>query len=142
MNKLVGIYILTLLSLSACRKGAPDGTYCADVAFKNADTGKKVNYALVVEVKDQQLVQIVFPKGHSDTSSIPATKISDKGTCTVMSAAGQLYNVKMKGPAEKCLDASNMVQCLGHSKDGDRCKRMSDKPNGFCWQHQSQASGK
>jgi endonuclease G, mitochondrial len=30
---------------------------------------------------------------------------------------------------------SNPVQCSGISKSGDRCRRMTNSPNGFCFQH-------
>lgn len=33
------------------------------------------------------------------------------------------------------------VQCKGITKSGTQCKRMTTNASGYCWQHQSQASG-
>ena len=132
--------IIVFSSLPSCKKGAPDGQYCAEVTFKHEEKGKMTKYKLLVEVQDNQLNSIRFPEGHYDTTAIPPTIISDKGTCTVVSAKGQMYQVEMKGPAEKCLNATNLVQCMGRAKNGARCKRMTDNTGGYCWQHQQQAT--
>ncbi len=140
--KKINIIIFFLLLLISCKKGAPDGSYCAEVSFKHQETNEMTKYKLLVEVKDQQLQHISFPNGHYDTSSIPVTLIPDNGKCTLVSSMGQMYQVDMKGNAEKCLNASNLVQCRGRVKDGVRCKRLTDKHNGLCWQHQGQVSYK
>lgn len=139
------LFVLCLCLLSsvyACKKGAPDGQYCAEVSFKHQGKDKLTKYKLLVDVKNQQLVSIRFPEGHYDTTGIPPTNITDKGTCTVVSTQGLIYQVEMKGPAEKCLNATNLVQCLGLAKNGARCKRMTDNAAGYCWQHQEQAAAK
>jgi hypothetical protein len=28
------------------------------------------------------------------------------------------------------------TRCMGFTKSGERCKRMTEEANGYCWQHQ------
>jgi len=48
----IGSFCFLIFLVAACKKGAPDGSYCADVAFKNAGTNKITHYNVLVEVKD------------------------------------------------------------------------------------------
>ena len=89
-------------------------------------------------VKENTLQDINFPEGHYDNSAIKSVKIPEDGKFTAVSEAGQVYKVEMKGPAEKCIGAINLMQCKGKSKSGSQCKRLTGNKNGFCWQHQDQ----
>ncbi len=51
----------------------------------------------------------------------------------------QESNELLKGPAENCKQATNMVQCKGKSKEGKICQRYTDNKGGFCWQHGQKA---
>jgi len=128
--------VLVILSVPGCKKKPPDGNYCAKVMYQNPAVNKQSSYTLIVEVKDNKLMDISFPEEHYDQSEIKATEIPTDGKVTVVSKSGNVYKVEMKGPAEECLNAVNMLQCKGLSKDGKRCKRFTSNKNGLCWQHQ------
>lgn len=128
--------LIFLLAMSACKKTPPDGNYCAKVIYQNPAVNKQSSYTLIVGVKDNKLIDISFPGEHYDQSEIKAVEIPADGKVTVVSQAGNVYKVEMKGPAEECLKATNMLQCKGLSKDGKRCKRFTANKNGLCWQHQ------
>ena len=130
-------FTLILTSLS-CKKGPPDGNYCAKVLYQHPEHKGQSSYTLIVEVKDNQLIDISFPEEHYDHSAIKAVKIPIDGKVTVVSQSGSVYKVEMKGPAEECLKAINMLQCKGTSKEGKRCKRFTPNKNGLCWQHKNQ----
>jgi hypothetical protein len=127
---------MVIFTIPSCKKSPPDGNYCAKVIFQNPDVKKQSTYTLIVEVKDNKLIDISFPEEHYDQSQIKPTEIPSDGKVTVVSQSGSVYRVEMKGPAEKCMNAVNMVQCKGLSKDGKRCKRFTGNKNGLCWQHQ------
>jgi len=129
--------VLVILSVLGCKKKPPDGNYCAKVMYQNPAVNKQSFYTLIVEVKDNKLFDISFPEEHYDQSEIKATEIPTDGKVTVVSKSGNVYKVEMKGPAEECVNAVNMLQCKGKSKDGNRCKRFTSNKNGLCWQHQS-----
>lgn len=124
-----------LLLFTSCKKTPPDGNYCAKVIFSNSAIKKQSYYTLIVEVKDNKLTDISFPEEHFDQSEIKPVEIPKDGKVTVVSNSGNVYKVEMKGPAEDCLNAVNMVQCKGKSKGGNRCKRFTSNKSGFCWQH-------
>jgi len=128
--------VLVILSVLGCKKKPPDGNYCAKVMYQNPAVNKQSSYTLIVEVKDNKLMDISFPEEHYDQSEIKATEIPTDGKVTVVSKSGNVYKVEMKGPAEECLNAVNMLQCKGLSKDGKRCKRFTSNKNGLCWPHQ------
>ncbi|MBK8517491.1 MAG: hypothetical protein IPL55_14745 [Saprospiraceae bacterium] len=133
--------ILVALMVPGCKQKPPDGNYCAKVLYQNPDTKKQSSYTLIVEVKDNKLTDISFPEEHYDQSEITAVEIPKDGKVTVVSKSGNVYKVEMKGPAEECMKAVNMVQCKGKSKSGSRCKRYTGNKSGFCWQHVDQKSG-
>jgi len=128
--------VLVILSVPGCKKKPPDGNYCAKVMYQNPAVNKQSFYTLIVEVKDNKLMDISFPEEHYDQSEIKETEIPTDGKVTVVSQSGNVYKVEMKGPAEECVNAVNMLQCKGKSKDGNRCKRFTSNKNGLCWQHQ------
>ena len=133
------LIILPLMMItSGCKKGPPDGNYCAKVQFVQPDTKKNASLTIIAEVKDNQVKEFSFPDGHFDVSPLKPVKIPQDGKFTVVSTKGTVYKVTMQGGAEKCLKAQNLVQCKGSSKDGKRCKRFTDNKNGLCWQHKSQ----
>jgi hypothetical protein len=119
----------------SCKKSPPDGNYCAKVFYQNNDNKKQSFYTVIVEVNKNQLIDISFPETHYDQSEIKPVTIPDNGKVTAVSSSGQIYKVEMQGPAEKCINATNLTQCIGKSKDGKRCKRLTSKKNGLCWQH-------
>ena len=43
--------------------------------------------------------------------------------------------VKMKNGSTESKKSSITKQCLGKTKSGNRCKRMTTSPNGYCFQH-------
>lgn len=136
------MWLLIILPLflitSGCKKGPPDGNYCAKVQFVQPGTKKNASLTIIAEVKDNQVTQFSFPDGHFDVSPLKPVKIPQDGKFTAVSTQGTVYKVTMQGGAEKCLKAQNMVQCKGLSKDGNRCGRFTDNKNGLCWQHKGQ----
>ncbi len=134
LTKNVSFWLVVICMLS-CNRGPADGFYCAEVTYKHIRTGKNLTQKLLVEVKDNQLTQIVFPEDQADTSAIITQKIPDNGQMAIQNKNGASYYVKMVGSAEKCRNASLMVQCKGLKKNGERCQRMTDHPSGTCWQH-------
>jgi hypothetical protein len=129
---------LIFLTFVACKKTPPDGDYCAKVYYQNAGSKKQSSYTVIVEVSKNQLIDISFPEAHYDHSDIKPITIPENGKVTAVSKSGQVYKVEMQGPAEKCIKATNMVQCKGKSKNGNRCKRNTDSKDGLCWQHKGQ----
>ncbi len=134
------LIILPFISIviPGCKKGPPDGSYCAKVQFVQPETKKNASLTIIADVKDNQVMEFSFPEGHFDVSPLKRVKIPQNGKFTAVSTKGTVYTVVMQGGAEKCLKAQNMVQCKGLSKDGKRCKRFTDYKNGYCWQHKSQ----
>jgi len=128
-------FIAIILLITSCKKTPPDGNYCAKVIYTYSDSKKPSFYTLIVEVKDNKLIDISFPEEHFDLSDIKPVEIPEDGKVTAVSQSGSVYKVEMKGPAAECLKAVNMVQCKGKSKDGNRCKRFTSNKNGLCWQH-------
>jgi hypothetical protein len=121
----------------SCKSKPADGLYCADVTYKHVRTGKNLTQKLLVDVKDNHITHIAFPEDNADTSAIIPNLIPDNGQMAILTKNGLSYFVKMVGPAEKCRLASNMVQCKGQKKNGERCQRMTDHPSATCWQHRN-----
>ena len=129
------IWALVFLTFTACRKGPPDGSYCAKVQFLDKNTSKMATYTIITEVKDNKLTEISFPEEHYDRTAVKPVKIPSDGKFSAVTQSGEIYKITMQGPAEKCLKAVNMARCKGLSKDGKRCKRYTANKNGLCWQH-------
>ncbi len=132
---LLGFSYLGSLSLTGCKRKPKDGNYCAKVTYQKADSKKNGTFTIIVEVKNNQLIDISFPDGHYDASVIKPVDIPIDGNFTAVSQAGHIYKIQMEGPAEKCLKASNMLQCKGTTGSGKRCQRYTDNKSGYCWQH-------
>lgn len=122
-------------ALTGCKNKPKDGNYCAKVVYQKVDSKKTATFTIIVEVKNNQLVDVSFPEGHYDTSEIKPVEIPSDGKFTAVSNAGYVYKVQMQGPAEKCMKATNMVQCKALTSTGKRCQRYTDNKNGLCWQH-------
>ena len=145
MSRYLILYIFFALLTLSCKQKPPDGNYCAKVIYSKPGAKKPVYEMMIVEVKDNQLTDILFPDEHSDTSAIKPAMIPLDGKLTVISLSGQVYKIEMKGAPEKCISGSKTkskkssnaesTQCKGKSKDGKRCQRMTDNKNGLCWQH-------
>jgi hypothetical protein len=134
ITKNISFWLVIAIVLS-CNRGPSDGFYCAEVTYKHIRTGKNLTQKLLVEVKDNQLTQIVFPEDQADTTTIIPQRIPDNGEIAILNQKGSSCFVKMIGSAEKCRNVSLMVQCKGQKKNGERCQRMTDHPSGTCWQH-------
>lgn len=124
-----------MISLDSCKKVPKDGSYCAKVIYQKENSKKTGSFTLIVEVKNNQLVDMSFPEGYYDTSAIKPVEIPVDGKFTAVSVSGFVYKIQMIGPAEKCQKATNMVQCKGITSTGKRCQRYTDNKSGYCWQH-------
>lgn len=131
------VFLSLIFTAIACKKTPPDGNYCAKVYYQNPENKKQSSYMLIVEVKKNQLIDIHFPEAHHDQTQVKPITIPEDGQVTAVTNSGIAYKVEMKGPAEKCIKATNSVQCKGKSKDGSRCKRTTDSKDGLCWQHKA-----
>jgi hypothetical protein len=67
-----------------------DGDYSADVEYNNPDTGYSATYALNVEVKDCELLQIDFPNGgYLDDDYIEPGTIDEDGDASIIDKQGK-----------------------------------------------------
>ena len=63
----------------------------------------------------------------------------EEGHSSFTSDKGYEYEVQIIGQSEGCFNNVPMVkQCKGKTKNGSRCKHMTDNSNQLCWQHQNQ----
>ena len=70
--------ILTLASLICSGQNIEDGTYEADVSYYNPNTGYRADYTLEVEIEDDQITVIYFPRGGwLDETHIYSAEIED-----------------------------------------------------------------
>lgn len=119
----------------------PDGTYCAEVGYHNPNTGTTSKYMLTIEVKENEILRINFPRGgHMDADHFYNTKLKPNETTSFTSNKGYEYEVHIIGAFGKCFadDIPRAVQCFGITASGKRCGRLTDNASGFCWQHRSQ----
>jgi len=115
-----------------------DGAYCAEVRYYNPNTGTRSNYSLVVEADKGNLIKIQWPDGgHLDTDHFVPAPIGADSIAVIESDKGSSYTVHLIGKEEDChAKFATRVQCKGITKSGNRCKRMTDNSNGYCFQHQ------
>ena len=115
------------------------GSYCAEVTYSNANTGTHSNYSLLVDVKGNQVICIHWPQGGQlDLDHFNPVQISSDSTSQIQTFEGKQYRVKIVGPESACSDRfqGQLHQCKGTTKEGKRCKRMTDNPSGYCYQHE------
>ncbi|MCB9319588.1 MAG: hypothetical protein H6570_09920 [Lewinellaceae bacterium] len=120
-------------------KNIYDGAYCAEVTYYNPNTGRESEYTLTIVVDDNELDRINFPNGHLGNDHYEHTEFDWEGYLNFTSERGYEYSVQIIGEASGCYDdLPKAIQCLGITKDGSRCKRLTDNPSGYCWQHERQ----
>ena len=115
------------------------GSYCAEVTYSNANTGTHSNYSLLVDVKDNQVICIHWPQGGQlDLDHFNPVQISSDSTSQIQTFEGKQYRVKIVGPESACSERfqGQLHHCKGTTKEGKRCKRMTDNPSGYCYQHE------
>ncbi len=118
-----------------------DGEYCATVSYFNPNTGTKSDYTLIIEVINNELERIDFPKGFLDNHNFDEVVFNENGLASFTEANGNNFSIQIIGEADGCLDDEPMaVQCKGITKKGTKCKNLTDNPSGFCWKHAYQAN--
>lgn len=117
-----------------------DDTYCAEVKYHNPNTGTQSSYTLTVKVESNEIVEINWPNGGSlDENDFSNATVDEEGHSSFTSDKGYEYEVQIIGQSEGCFNNVPMVkQCKGKTKNGSRCKHMTDNSNQLCWQHQNQ----
>jgi hypothetical protein len=124
-------------ALTSCGKQDYNGEYCAEVDYYNPNTGTRSHYTLFVEAKKGDLVKLKFPNGWIDTNDFERISITSAGNASLTTNNGYLYKVKIIGPVDGCLDGATLAKsCKGYKADGSGCKRKTDNPSGYCWQHE------
>ncbi|HEY8959043.1 hypothetical protein [Chitinophaga sp.] len=118
----------------------PDDIYCAEVAFYNPNTGTHSSYTLTVAVEDNEVTRINFPNGGwLDSEHFSGATLDDQGLASFTSDKGYDYEIHIIGKGDGCFtNVPSAVQCMGRTRQGRRCKNMTDNPNQLCWQHQLQ----
>jgi hypothetical protein len=122
-------------------KEYPNGIYCANVNYSNPNTGTNSNYKLTVTVNDKEVIQVDFPGGgRLDNSNFRNAFLNNEGYTHFVDNRGYNYSVQIIGNASDCFtpNVPQAKQCKGITQNGNRCKNMTDNPNGLCWQHQKQ----
>jgi len=114
-----------------------DGTYCADVEYYNPNTGTQSSYELEVEVEGGEVTQINFPSGYLDQSNFSSGGELDGADTEIESDKGYTYTVHLTGTSP-CRYRTTAVRCIGITKSGNRCRKLTDNPDGYCSQHEFQ----
>lgn len=77
-------------------EGYEDGTYSASVDYYNPETGYSATYTLDVEVVDNEVTVIYFPKdGYLDEDHIWPTELDAFGYASVDGENGKTYEVQI-----------------------------------------------
>jgi hypothetical protein len=113
------------------------GTFCARVHYANPATGHEQDYHLLVDTKDNAVVNIHWADaGNLDTDHFTAAALGEGQTASFTSDAGVNFTVHLLGDPDDCKPYfRDRVRCLARTKSGDQCKRMTDRQSGYCWQH-------
>lgn len=114
-----------------------DGTYCADVEYYNPNTGTQSSYELEVEVESGEVTQINFPRGYLDQSNFSSGGELDGADAEIESDKGYTYSVHLTGTSP-CSYRTTAVRCIGITKSGNQCRKLTDNPGGYCSQHEFQ----
>lgn len=118
-----------------------NGEYCATVTYFNPNTGTKSEYTLTIEVYNNELEKLNFPKGWLDDEHYGYVEFDEAGYASFTSDKGYDYTVQIIGEIDGCLEnVPRAVQCIGITDVGDQCENLTDNPSGFCWQHEDQAN--
>lgn len=141
LSKLIPLLLIVLLSCGNSNTKMAvseyNGEYCADVTYKNSNTGNVSDYRLRVQTKNNQLIKIQFAQGWLDEDDFGSQYVNDKGFATFSVGDTKTYTVQIIGPAANCFTESQTTkQCTAKTKDGERCKHQTDNANQRCFQHQ------
>lgn len=120
-------------------KKISNNTYCAAVEYYNPNTETRSSYTLTVDVNNNKIVEIHWPNGgRIDQENFKPSELDQDGHTEFTNEKGYKYDVQIIGKGEDCFkNVPLAVQCRGFTKSGQRCKHMTDNPNGLCWQHQN-----
>ena len=127
-------------NVSNYKGGYLDNTYCATVRYHNPNTSTQSSYTLIVKVENDEIVEIDWPNGGKlDEENFSDAILDEVGHSSFTSDKGYEYEVQIIGESDGCFNDVPMAkQCKGITKNGNRCKHMTDNPNQLCWQHQNQ----
>jgi len=114
-----------------------NGTYCAQVNYHNPRTGTRSDYHLLVETSKGALEVIHWPGGGElDSDHFAPQAIGADSTVFIVSDRGVQYTVHLLGRPEACAPYFNTLRrCSGTTQSGERCRRATADPSGFCSQH-------
>lgn len=140
------LLLILSLALTACgggKVGPPwNGRYCAEVSYQNPKTRVSSEYTLTVQASDDILQRIDMPDGWLDSEVFGEVKLDKNGYGAFTNPYGAKYSVRITGEEDGCFDkVPKARQCVGKTKEGKRCRRKTDNPNGLCHQHQEQEGG-
>lgn len=135
MRKLLLLFAFTFLYI-ILQAQSYNGSYCADVRYYNPNTGTNSEYRSKVVVDNNILIRVDFPNGWHDQDEFGNQNLKNKGVA-IYDVRGSQYIVKLnKISAAHCYDGvPQSVQCRGITQRGNRCTRMTDNRNGYCFQH-------
>ncbi len=140
-NKLRLILIITTFYfISGCKQSANyNGRYCATVNYFNPNTDTNSDYLLIVSVEDNQLLKLDFPQGFLADGDLPNSTFSNSGKTNFTLSNGSIYSINITGPEAGCfINVAKAIQCMGISKKGIRCRKLTDNTNGLCHHHKIQ----
>jgi hypothetical protein len=118
-----------------------DGTYCAEIEYRNPNTRTHSTYTLTVEVENNEVIQINFPNGGwMDQDHFNGAELDDEGNASFTSRKGYDYEIQISSNERDCSAdyVSRAQQCSGTIEEGNQCENMTDNSNGLCWQHQDE----
>jgi hypothetical protein len=77
-------------------RGFEDGVYSAIVDYHNSSTNYSSTYTLDVEVEDNQVTTIYFPRGgHLDGNDIYPGKLDKDGYVSIEGLGGKSYDIQI-----------------------------------------------
>lgn len=122
--------------------GYPDDTYCARVEYNNSNTGTESSYTLTVLVQNNEVIEINWPNGGTlDQDHFQAAELDEYGHTKFTNDKGYEYSIDITGKSTNCFaNTSPVRQCLGQTKNGNRCRHMTDNGSQLCWQHEDKVN--
>lgn len=116
-----------------------EGEYCAEVTYYNPNTRRESEYTLTIEVNNNELEKIDFPKGWLDNDHFFNVEFDEDGYVNFTSDKGYDYSIQIISESNSCFENVPMAyQCIGTTEDGVQCENLTDNPSGNCWQHEDQ----